>query len=503
MSWLQRISTRVKLLGALGIIILALIIVVCLAIYSMAQLQWTFQRTIEHDFQSAMDSMILRIHNNRVRAAIFTMLVTDDHSKRANMEAQIKSDADIIRNHYVDLRRRFADDPKTLLQLKTVETATNEYLNTSEREVIPLMLSGDATKAKQLILGVQADRYKTMRDICEEIGDVESKAANDSLIQGGAHIKGLTGLFTTIGVLSVSVSLALGFLINLTINKLATATREIHKAADVLGTSVHDILVSLNETSTGTAQTAAAVSQTATTVEEVRKTSELATQKAQGVSTRAQKSARISQAGRKASDDSEESMRRLMSQMESIAATMQHLNSRSDSISQIIASVDDLAVQSNLLSVNAAIEAARVGEVGKGFAVVAQEVKDMANQSREATARARAILTEIQESASAAAAATKQGTQAAAEALGQSNHAGRSIEELTQSVSESAEAASEIAVSSQQQLAGMDMLSTAMDEIKTATVNNVTAIEQVQQAANNLKDLGQQLTELTRTLGKA
>jgi methyl-accepting chemotaxis protein len=500
MEWFQSISTRSRLLGALGAIILALCFVVGLSIVSMSQLQSAFQKTMEHDFQSAMDSFVLRIYNNRVRASIFTMLVTDDLDKRANMEAQIKADCLVIRNHYIDLKKRFADDPKTLGQLKTAEDATNEYLNALEQEIIPLMLSGKTNDAKKLIVGIQADRYKVMRDVCENIGDAENKAANSSLLQTGERIKGLIGLFTVMGLIAIGLSLSLGFLINGTVTKLSKATGHIKEASKVLESSVNEILASLTETSTGTTQTAAAVSQTSATVEEVRRTSELATIRAQGVSERAQRSARISETGRKATDESVQGMQRIKSQMESIAQRMAELSSRSESISQIISTVDDLARQSNLLSVNASIEAAKAGDVGKGFAVVAQEVKDMANQSRDATSQVRAIITEIQQSATAAATATAQGNKAVAEALDQSSHAGRSIEELAQSVSDSAEAATEIAISSQQQLSGVDMLATAMDGIKVATHQNVTSIANVQEATNHLRELGQQLLALTRTL---
>ena len=71
------------------------------------------------------------------------------------------------------------------------------------------------------------------------------------------------------------------------------------------------------------------------------------------------------------------------------------LSEQSLSIEEIIAAVKDLAEQSKLLAVNASIEAARAGEQGKGFAVVAQEIKTLADQSRQATDQVRTILEDI------------------------------------------------------------------------------------------------------------
>ena len=95
-------------------------------------------------------------------------------------------------------------------------------------------------------------------------------------------------------------------------------------------------------------------------------------------------------------------MNQIRRQMEAIASSMMRLSEQSQTIGQIIATVDDLAAQSNLLAVNAAIEAAKAGEHGKGFGVVAQEVKSLAEQSRQATNQVRTILSDIQKATAAA-----------------------------------------------------------------------------------------------------
>ena len=82
-------------------------------------------------------------------------------------------------------------------------------------------------------------------------------------------------------------------------------------------------------------------------------------------------------------------MQRIRQQVESIADSMMRLSEQTQAIGQIIATVDDIAVQSNLLAVNASIEAARAGEHGKGFMAVALEVRNLAEQSRQATNQVR------------------------------------------------------------------------------------------------------------------
>jgi methyl-accepting chemotaxis protein len=173
------------------------------------------------------------------------------------------------------------------------------------------------------------------------------------------------------------------------------------------------------------------------------------------------------------------------------------LSEKSQAISEIIATVDDLAQQSNLLAVNAAIEAAKAGEQGKGFGVVAQEVKLMADQSKHATSQVRGILGDIQRATASAAMATELGTKAVVAAVTQSAHAGNSIQELSDSIAEFAQAAAQIVVASQEEAVGVEQVATALGAIQTAAQQDLEAIKQLELAARNLAVQGEKLTALT------
>ncbi len=280
------------------------------------------------------------------------------------------------------------------------------------------------------------------------------------------------------------------------VTNLRSLTNEISEAVNVLGSASSEIVASTSQLAASATETATAVTQTTTTVEEVKQTAQVSSQKAKSVSDSAQKSANISQAGRKSTAETVESMKRIRQQMESIADGMVHLSEQTQTIGQITATVDDIAAQSNLLAVNAAIEAARAGEQGKGFAVVAQEVKNLAEQSKQATRQVRSILTDIQKATSTAVLATEQGAKAVEAGVKQSAQAGESIQALTSSVTESAQAATQIAASSQQQLIGVDQVASAMESIKQTTAQNVASAKQLETSARGLNELGQKLKEL-------
>jgi methyl-accepting chemotaxis protein len=277
------------------------------------------------------------------------------------------------------------------------------------------------------------------------------------------------------------------------IENLRNLMSQIAEGVNVLSTSAGQISSSTTELATTSAEAATAVSETTSTVEEVRQTAQLANQKAKSVSENTQKMTQISQTGTKSTEETIEGINIIKQQMESIGDTMVRLSDQSQTIGRIVATVEDLAAQSNLLAVNASIEAAKAGEQGKGFAVVAQEVKSLAEQSQQATNQVRNILTDIRKATSAAVMATEQGSKAVEAGVKRSGQAGQSIQMLSGSVVEAAQAATQIAASSQQQLVGMDQVALAMESIKEASTQNMASAKQLELAAHNLKELGQKL----------
>ncbi|MFO0793146.1 MAG: methyl-accepting chemotaxis protein [Candidatus Brocadiaceae bacterium] len=170
--------------------------------------------------------------------------------------------------------------------------------------------------------------------------------------------------------------------------------------------------INLAQVASSSSETATAVSQTTTTVEEVKQTTQVSVQKATNVSDKAQKTLQISQTGKKSVEDTINGMHRILEQMAAISESIERLSEQRQAIGEIVATVDDLAEQTNLLSVNASIEAAKAGEEGKGFAVVAQEIRHLAELSKQATTQVRNILNNIQKSTSTAVMATEQGSKA-------------------------------------------------------------------------------------------
>lgn len=277
---------------------------------------------------------------------------------------------------------------------------------------------------------------------------------------------------------------------------LRSQIRGLSEGAGILSASASEIVASTSQLVASASQSAAAVTQTTATVEEVRQTAQLASQKARNVSDSAQRAVDVSENGRKSTQDVEAAMLRMRHQMELIATSMVRLSEQSQAVGQIIATVEDIATQSNLLAVNAAIEAAKAGAQGAGFGVVAQEVKSLAEQSRQATGQVRNILGDIQKATASAVLATEEGSKAVEAGIHQGELAAGSIDALAASVAESAQAAVQIVASSQQQLMGVDQVAGAMESIRQASAQNVASATQLETTARDLEQLGYRLKQM-------
>jgi methyl-accepting chemotaxis protein len=332
-------------------------------------------------------------------------------------------------------------------------------------------------------VGMLNQSFARMVDYLQEMARVAGNIADNNL---------------AITVAPVSTQDVLGTAFTQMATNLRMMVREVQEAMGVLAAAVQEMAATTTQLAAGSAETAAAVSETTSTIEEVRQTTQVATHKAQFVAESAQEVTTVAQTGQRAVEESLEAMSRIRGQVDLIAQSIVRQSEQTQAIGEIIATVNDLAEQSNLLAVNAAIEAAKAGEQGRGFAVVAQEVRSLAEQSKQATQRIRAIIGEIQKSTSATVMATEQGSKAAERGLLLATESGEAIQILLTTIDRSAQAAQQIARSSDEQLIGVDQVATAMENIKVASLQNVDSARQVEGAARDLHDLGTKLKAVTQ-----
>lgn len=278
---------------------------------------------------------------------------------------------------------------------------------------------------------------------------------------------------------------------------LADMSSQMSAGAQSMSAASTEILASVSQHTASANEQMAAVNQTGATVNEVRATTEQSAQRAEDVAALAQMSVHVGQDGSAAVTAILKGMAEIKARVETIAQDILALSEQTQQIGEITATVNDLADQSNILALNAAIEAAKAGEQGKGFAVVATEVRNLADQSKQATAKVRVILGDIQKATNAAVLATEQGTRGVESGMTLAQRAGEVIGQLADNIRNASQAAQQIAASAHQQSAAMDQIAQAMQEIKQATMQSVAGARQSQAAAEGLTSLARQLQSMT------
>ncbi len=290
--------------------------------------------------------------------------------------------------------------------------------------------------------------------------------------------------------------IALGHNLNNMVSSLADITKQIRAATNNISSSAAEISSATTQQASGAAEQSAAITQTTSTISQVRAITEQSFNKAQAVAQTAKTANETSTNGQHSVAETIESMNQIKDKVSGIAENILALSEQTQQIGEITTTVSEISSQSNLLALNASVEAARAGEHGRGFAVVAVEVRNLAEQSKQATIQVKAILNQIQRATNTAVMATEEGIKGVDNGVGLAEQAGHTIMQLTENITEYTRVAEQIVASAQQQTVGMEQISLAIQNINQATVQSLASTRQTERAAHDLSDVARQLGEL-------
>ncbi len=324
------------------------------------------------------------------------------------------------------------------------------------------------------------------RGITESVGELLSgvqTVARGDLSQPALAVRGrdeigeLAGAFNQMVVSLRSI-----------ISEASTTAGEVAAATGQIATSAQQQLTSLN-------QTASSLNEITTTAEEFKATMQEFADRARAVHEAADETAKRTHEGRGLTQQSADRIERVLSNAQAAGESVLHLAEQMQRIGEITASVNEIAEQTKLLALNASIEAARAGEEGRGFAVVAMQVRELANQSKEASGRIEALITQAQKSMQTVVARIDDGSQLSEDSSRQVRNVSQAFEEIARAIEQTREAMAQINTGARQQEAGITELVSSITEIDSAAKESVAAAEQTEKAITAIDKRLQSLSD--------
>ncbi len=280
---------------------------------------------------------------------------------------------------------------------------------------------------------------------------------------------------------------------------LAGLVQQIQTSSVEVATSATTVQETAQDLASGSSQQAAAVVQITATMEELART---AGQMASNAASQAELSARSEEAGNagaRAVESAVTGVEAVRERMDAIATRADTLDSRSREIYRVLDLITEIAQETHILALNAAIEASAAGEHGERFSVVAEEVRRLAERSRESVDSVRTLLDDFTEAIRGVVVATEEGSKSAAQVLQQSRSAEESIEALRSALADTARTAREISLATDEQRTASDEVVLTLREVSEVIQRMADGLKRFSGAAERLNHLALSIQLLTQS----
>ncbi len=288
--------------------------------------------------------------------------------------------------------------------------------------------------------------------------------------------------------------LFLGF--NQSVQNIGNIIREVTEAVSATASASTQISASSEEMAAGAQEQSSQSQEVSTAVDQMTRTILDTTKNAGSTADQAKNAGQIAEDGGKVISETIEGMNRIAIVVTKAAETVQELGKSSDQIGEIVQVIDDIADQTNLLALNAAIEAARAGEQGRGFAVVADEVRKLAERTTKATKEIADMIKRIQKETKGAVESIQQGTAEAQKGKSLAAKAGESLKQIITGSSAVLDRATQVAAASEEQSATAEQISRNIEAINNVAQESAAGVQQIARAAEDLNRLTDNLQNL-------
>jgi len=288
----------------------------------------------------------------------------------------------------------------------------------------------------------------------------------------------------------------LGHAINRMLSSLNAMVASIKSTADQVASAATQLYATSDQIATGAEEVAAQAGTVATASEEMTCTSSEIAKNCLLAVESSKLAGDSATSGFTVVQETVEEMNRIAERVKDSAQTVESLGARSDQIGEIVGTIEDIADQTNLLALNAAIEAARAGEQGRGFAVVADEVRALAERTTRATKEIGAMIKAIQSETRGAVSSMEEGVQAVEKGTADAARSGRALQEILEQANSVTMQINQIATATEQQTATTNEITNNIQQITDVVHETAKGSQESAAAANQLSQFAVELQQL-------
>jgi CHASE3 domain sensor protein len=413
-------------------------------------------------------------------------LITGDESYLAPYQSSLAA----VKSTLGDVRRLTSDNPDQQRRLSAISPLIDAKLAELKQTIDLRRTAGFDAALKVVVTNAGKTYMDQMRSITAEADQEERDLLKLRSEEARASADMTMAIILWGGLLGTLVVGGIGWLI------ARSLSQQIGSAVGLVRSSSTELQAAANQQANGAKEQAAAMTEISTTISELLATSRQIAESAQRVAQNAEQTASAARSGHGTVDMTHESISGIRRQVDQIVSHMLELGKKSQEVGAVLDIVSELAEQTNILAINATIEAAGAGEAGKRFAVVADEIRKLADRVGGSTKEVRTLIDDVRSAVNTTVMATETGSKAVDAGSRQFGDVASAFKQIAGLVSTATDAAREIELSTKQQSSAVEQVNLAIASVTQASMETETSAGQTLQTVSQMAVLSKDLLRI-------